>query len=147
MMERFNPLNRRNRNLIKPSNFVNMVDDFINDSLETGKNMFMDTFKVDVKELNHEYIVEAEVPGVKKQDIDLRLEDDRLSISVNQESKENEVEDYYIHRERRFSSMERTLYLPHAKQDGVSAKLEEGLLTVRIAKEGKPDNSLKIEIE
>lgn len=146
MMDRFNPLNKRNRNLIRPSTFVNMVDDFINDSLVSGRNPFMDTFKVDVKEMHNEYVVEAELPSIKKQDIDLRIEDDRLWISVNQESEEKE-DDNYIYRERRFSSMERTLYLPKAKPEGVSAKLEEGLLKVTVAKEGKPDNSFKIDIE
>lgn len=147
MMDRFNPLNKKNRDLIRPSNFVNKVDDFINDSLVAGRNPFMDTFKVDVKEMDSEYIVEAELPGVKKQDIDLRLDEDRLWISVNHEAEETAEDDYYIHRERRFSSMERTLYLPKAKPEGVNAKLEEGVLKVTVRKEGKPDNSFKIDIE
>ena len=50
-------------------------------------------------------------------------------------------------RERRYSSMSRSVYLADAKQDGVKANLENGVLTVTVPKESKPNNSLKIDIE
>lgn len=86
-----------------------------------------DTFKVDVEDNGNEYLIEAEVPGIDKKDINVELNDGKLMISItrdeNSESKKN-----FIHRERRYSSMSRSIYLEDAKPDGIKAKLENGLL-------------------
>ncbi|UOQ45463.1 Hsp20/alpha crystallin family protein [Halobacillus salinarum] len=144
------PFNNRNRSLRKdvPGNLFNMIDDFFNDSWFPTRNPMLDTFKVDVKETEHQYFVEAELPGVKKEDIHLRLNDGRLTISVHKEENVEEKDhDTYIHKERRYDSMQRSLYLEDAKSDDVSAKLEDGLLKITVAKEDNPDNSRNIEIE
>src|SRR5699024_1062231 len=145
--------NRKNRSVVSasPWNPFNMIDDFFNESPLLSRNLVSDPFKVDVKEMDNEYLVEAEVPGMKKEDIDLSLNDGRLSIAVNrkQEVETNDNDDSYIHRERRYDAMQRTLYLVDVKSDEVSAKLEDGLLKVTVSKDEKqPDNNSKrIEIE
>jgi HSP20 family protein len=127
--------------------FYNMLDDFFSDNLLPSRNLLKDTFKIDIEETDSEYRIEAELPGVKKEEIDLGIEDDNLSIIVNRTETSNEDGKNYIHRERRSSSMGRRVRLANAKLGDVRAKLEEGVLTVTIPKEEKAASSRKIDIE
>lgn len=90
---------------------------------------------------------EAELPGIKKKEIDLGIEEDNLCISVNREEEVNKDGTNYIHRERRSGSMSRRIRLVNAKLDETKAKLEEGILTVTIPKNEKANSSLKIDID
>ena len=145
------PFNRRNKSLERAETgfdgFYNMLDDFFSDSLMTSRNLFRDTFKIDIAETDSEYAIEAELPGVKKEEIDLDIENDNLCISVQRSEEVNKDENNYIHRERRFGSMSRRIRLADAKLDEAKAKLEEGVLRITIPKDEKAKNSLKIDIE
>ena len=145
------PFNRKNSNLARTGkgyeDFYNMLDDFFSDSLLPGRSLLRDTFKIDIEETDSEFRVEAELPGVKKEEIDLGIEDDSLCISVNHSEEVSQDSKNYIHRERRLSSMSRRVRLANAKLDGITAKLEEGVLTVTVPKEEKANNARKIEIE
>jgi len=87
------------------------------------------------------------LPGIRKDEIDLSIEDDNLCISVNRTEEVNKDNKNYIHRERRASSMSRRIRLANAKLDEIKAKLEEGVLTVTILKDEKASTSHKIDIE
>ena len=146
------PFNRKNNNLARTGtgfeDFYNMLDDFFNDSLmPSSRNLLRDSFKLDIEEKENEYIIEAEIPGVKKEEIDLSIEDENLCISVNRSEESNKESKNFIHRERRASSMSRRVRLANAALDEIKAKLEEGILTVTIPKYEKSANSRKIEIE
>jgi len=145
------PFNRKNNSIARTNtgfeDFYNMLDDFFNDSWMPGRSLMRDTFKIDIEETDSEYRLEAELPGVKKEEIDLGIEDDNLCISVNRSEEINEDGKNYIHRERRSSSMSRRVRLANAKLNETKAKLEEGILTVTVPKDEKAVNSRKIDIE
>lgn len=146
------PFNRRNSSLARSGtdfeDFYNMLDDFFSDSWTSpGRSLLRDTFKIDIQETDSEYRIEAELPGIKKEEIDLGIEEDNLCISVNRNEEVNEDGTNYIHRERRSSSMSRRVRLVNAKLDETKAKLEEGILTVTIPKNEKANSSLKIDID
>jgi HSP20 family protein len=124
-----------------------MLDDFFNDTWSPRRSLMYDTFKLDVQENDKEYCIEAELPGVKKEEINLELNEGRLTISINREESIDEEKKNYIHKERRFSSMQRSIYLADAKGDGVKAKLEEGVLNITVPKQEKLDSTVKINIE
>ena len=107
----------------------------------------MDTFKIDIQDNENEYIVEAELPGVEKDEINLSLEDGKLNISFSKEESIDESDKNYIHKERQFSAMSRNVYLADADPEGINAKLNNGVLSVTIAKKVKPDTSISIDIE
>ena len=140
------PFNR-NRNLQETGydNFYDMLDDFFNDSF-SRRNLQLDTFKLDIQEEDKQYVVEAELPGVKKDEIDVSLNDGRLTISVEHNENSENKEKNYIHKERRFSSMKRMIVLADASPNHISAKLDEGLLRIIVPKVEKTDNTKKIEI-
>ena len=142
------PFNKRNS--LRPrgfENFYDVLDDFLNDSWLTGKNASYGTFKVDVQEGENEYSVDAELPGVMKEEINVKLDDGRLSIAVQRSEKNEEEQKNYIHREIRTSSMERVLYLQDAKSDGIKAKLDNGILNIKVPKKDKANRTIKIDIE
>jgi len=146
------PYNRRNRGLVDRgfgdfSDFYNMMDDFFNDGWLSRRFFPRDTFKVDVQENESEYLIEAELPGVEREEINIVMNEGRMTISVQREENIKEEKKNYVHRERRFSSMSRSLYLDDAKSTGIKAKLENGVLSIKVPKENKPNKSVKIDIE
>jgi HSP20 family protein len=127
--------------------FYNMLDDFFNDTRPIRRSLSRDTFKIDVQDNEKEYIIEAELPGVAKDEISLQFNEGKLSIAINKEENIEEEKKNYIHKERRVSSMQRSLYLADAQADEISAKLEEGVLTLTVPKQNKRDSSVKISID
>lgn len=143
------PFNRT-KLTVKPSNFndfYNVIDDFFNDSWLPNRSLINDTFKVDVQETESGYLIEADLPGVKKEEIELDFNEGKLSIHIQREENKNEETKNYIHRERKVSSMKRAIYLQNAKPDGIKAKLEDGILKLTVDKVNKDEVRQKIEIE
>lgn len=103
--------------------------------------------QVDVRETPDGYVITADMPGVKEDDIDVHVEEGRLTISgARHETKERDDETFHI-AERHFGTFTRTFVLPReADLDKIEAKLERGVLTVTVPKraDAKPR---KIEIK
>ena len=95
--------------------------------------------KVDVREEEDDYKLEAELPGVSESDIDVKVENDLLHISTEMEEKKEEKNEEknegYLLRERRRSSYHRSFVLPKdADGEKIEANFRNGLLTLRIPK-------------
>ena len=78
-------------------------------------------------------VVRAEVPGIKPEEIEIKVEDDMLTISGEHEETEEEQEKDFLRRERRYGAFSRTVSLPagvDAKK--VNAKTHDGILEVTI---------------
>ena len=143
------PFNRKNTNLARAGfdDFYNMLDDFFTGDLMPGRSLLRDTFKIDIQEKDNEYLVEAELPGISKDEIDLNVDNDNLCITVNRSEETNKDGKNFIHRERRATSMSRSIRLANAKLDEISAKLDNGILNITIPKAEKAASSRKIDIE
>ncbi|KUG19664.1 MAG: Hsp20/alpha crystallin family protein [Methanomicrobiaceae archaeon] len=91
---------------------------------------------IDVREHEDEVLVAADLPGVEKQDIRVRLLDPRtLRISTERrEEREEEREGFYL-RERTYGAMSRAVPLPaDVTEEGVSTSFTNGVLEVRLRK-------------
>ncbi|MEI6100552.1 MAG: Hsp20/alpha crystallin family protein [Eubacteriales bacterium] len=142
------PFNRNGLGLpVDIRGFYDLVDGFFSDSWLPARNLVFDTFKMDVKEDEKSYNIDAELPGVKKEEINLALHEGRLTISVVREENVEDKKDNYVHRERRYGSVERSIYLADANPEGIDAKLEDGLLKITVQKQGKDDRHKHIEIK
>ncbi|NLB19976.1 MAG: Hsp20 family protein [Clostridium sp.] len=142
------PFNKRRKDLLSNDNSLfNMLDDFFSGSMPMMRSLDADTFKVDVKDMGENYEVTAEMPGIKKENLEINLDDGRLKIRVHHEEESEEENKNYIHRERRVSSMERNIYLQDADDENIKAKLDQGILHISIPKKEDVDTSKKIEIE
>jgi HSP20 family protein len=88
---------------------------------------------VDVEETEDAWIVEAELPGVDKKDVDVQLRDSQLTIAG--EIKERERKGILRRRTRRRGRFEYRVTLPgEADADGIDAAMHDGVLTVRVPK-------------
>lgn len=143
------PFNRRSSSLIPTGfdDFYNMLDDFFSDSWFPRRILERDTFKVNVQQNDTEYLIEAELPGVTKDEINVELHDGRLTISVEREEKVDEEKKNYIHKESRYCSMRRSMYLADAETKGIKAKLENGVLSIIVPRQPQAVKPEKIEIE
>ncbi len=140
------PFNRKNTSLIGSGfdDFYNLLDDFFTHPRRT---FVADTFKVDVQENEKGYIIEAELPGVKKEEIEVSLNEGRLGISIERREDIEEEKKNYIHKERRYSSMNRCIYLKDASGEDVKAKLDEGVLSIAVPKLEKKETSVRVDVE
>ena len=87
----------------------------------------------DVEETDDAYTVEIDLPGVAREDVDIQLDDRRLTVSGDIEEKERKG---ILHRRtRRVGRFHYSVTLPgDVDADGVSAQLHDGVLTVRVPK-------------
>ncbi len=104
-------------------------------------------FRMDVIEKEDEYCIEVELPGVKKENINLSYSGDILVVSYSVKDRHDEEDVNYLHRERVASSSSRSLRLDNAKFDKAKAKLDDGILSVKIPREKIADNYRKIKID
>ena len=88
---------------------------------------------VDIEELEDAYVVEADVPGVKREDVNIEVSGNELTISG--EIKVREREGVIRRRTRRVGEFEFRVVLPNeVNAEGIDAKLNDGVLTLRIPK-------------
>jgi HSP20 family protein len=96
---------------------------------------------VDVLESKDAYLIRAELPGIKKEDIKVEVKDGNLVLSGEMKSEKPAEGVEYRHVERVAAKFWRSFTLPeNAKQDGIQASYKDGILEVRVAKaeEAKP---------
>ncbi len=94
---------------------------------------------VNIEETENSYHVEAELPGVKKEDVDVSLKDDYLIIKGEKKSFSEEKKDQYRRIERSHGNFYRTIALPSdINKDEVNAELKDGLLLIDIKKSQAP---------
>ena len=143
------PFNRKRNDLMNIGfdDFSNMLDDFFTGSWPIQRSLAGDTFKIDIQDNDTEYTIEAELPGVKKEDVEITLNDGRLNLSVKKEEVSENKSKKYIHRERKYAQMSRSILLADADDEGIKAKLEEGVLTIQVPKKQHEDTSKRIMIE
>lgn len=139
-MSKLLPSNKRNSSIVP---FENLIDSFFN----WAPLQEIETFKVDVREEIKHYMIEAELPGVDKQDIEIDFHDGRLNININHMEESEEESKNYIHKERRSASAHRSIYLASATGEGITAALDKGLLRIEVPKEGGGSHKKRIEIK
>ena len=101
----------------------------------------------EVKETPEAFVVKADVPGVREEDLDISLHDSVLTVSGSRQAEERKESEGYALYERQFGSFSRSFSLPDiADGERIEAKLDSGVLTLTVAKkaEAKPR---KIEIK
>ena len=102
------------------------------------------TPSIDVSETPTAYLIKAELPGVKKEDVHLDLEAGVLTIT-GERKQEQEHKDEKFHRvESSYGSFMRRFTVPEdANTEGVEATYKEGMLTVKLGKKPVPEKQTK----
>ena len=122
-------------------------DDFFKDPFFSGFSAIGSPIRANVKETDKEYIVEAEIPGVKKEDIMINITDDVLTLGVDMKEEKNEESEGYIYKERSSGSYKRCFHVRNIKNEDVKAQYTDGILTVVLPKNDIESGTRRIEIE
>ena len=103
---------------------------------------------VDVYEDEHKVTLKIEVPGIDEKDIDVRVENNTLTVHGERKIEKEEKEENYRRVERQYGSFTRTFNLPSTvDHENVQADYDKGVLKVKLAKkaEAKP-KQIKINV-
>lgn len=128
-----------NRNWLSPFNNDFWGDRFFNQIIPKTFGDFFRTGNfgpsIDVKETDQEIILEADIPGVNQEDLDITVEDNVVILKGETKRVETREENSYHLSERRYGSFYRTVPLPvEVKSDQATARYRNGVLELRIPK-------------
>lgn len=120
------PFERRSDN-----NLFDVFDRFFEQS-----SAALPDFRTDIRELDGSYLLEAELPGFNKEDLNLELKDGVLTISAThkEESEEKDEQGNYLRRERRYGSYSRSFDVSGIDEQNISASYENGILKLTLPK-------------
>ncbi len=90
---------------------------------------------VEIQDKGKEYCVRAELPGIKKEDLDIDIDKNYITINAKKEEEINEEENSYKKSEFRYGEFSRTVYFPEEIDvDKTEAKLDKGVLKIEAPK-------------
>ena len=125
------PFDRRTPN-VAPFDPFRMFEDL--DRSFFGSTPAVSAFRTDVLDSGDAYTLEAELPGFKKEDIKIDIENDCLTISAERKADNKEEKDSYVKRERFYGSFSRSFDVSGINVDGIEAAYNDGVLTVKLPK-------------
>ncbi len=133
LLTRFDPLREINE-LRRGFDYLNSVMNSLDEqSMESGISAFTPT--VNSRETEDAYFIEIDLPGVKKEDIEIDVKDNVLTVSGERKVKEEMKEENYYKIESRYGKFTRSFTLPkNVNIDKISANSEDGVLEIKIPK-------------
>lgn len=144
----------------KPDTFMNTLNEEINTILKRSfDSVFPEyvleketkglTIPVDIKEFDNEYKVRVEVPGVKKENIEVELNKSYMTVSAKKEEEKEEKSKKYHKTEFAYGNYSRTIYFPHEINVSQSeAHLDKGILRLDLPKlKSEEEETKKLEVK
>ena len=124
------PFEHTDRDLYR--SFDNFARDFFGSS-----NASLPAFRTDIQDKGESYLLEADLPGFRKEDINLDLKDNILTISAThqEQSEDKDEKGTYLRRERRCGSFQRSFDVTGIDAAGITAAYENGVLMLTLPKE------------
>jgi len=128
-----------------------LLDRFFSNTAFDGdrESAFLTTWNpsVDIKETKDEFVVQAELPGLKKKDVRITYKDGVLTIEGERKQEKEEKDKNFYRVERQFGKFYRAFQIPGAiKEDQIQAKFKDGLLTIRLPKSDE-EKAREIEVK
>lgn len=122
-----------------------LFDGFLTPTRGNGDNTHETAWtpRVDLAETENEYVIHVDVPGLKKDDLEINFHDGALAISGERKFEHTDEGENrkYVRIERSYGRFYRSFTLPQAvKHDAIGARFEDGVLTITVpkAEESKP---------
>ncbi len=110
----------------------------------------IDEFKTDIREEDGNVILEADLPGFKKEDVHVDLDDNFMTISAERHSdyEQKDKQGNYIRCERSYGSFSRSFDITGIDREQIKASFENGVLTLTMPKQTQPQiTSRRLEIQ
>ncbi|MBB3129876.1 HSP20 family protein [Paenibacillus rhizosphaerae] len=116
---------------------VKSFNDVFSDDWFTSFKGSLTSFKTDIRETGQSYLVEAELPGFQKEDIEISYAEPYLTIKAVRKEDNNvdNRDEQVVRRERRYGEYTRSFYVPDIDADGINASLKDGVLNMEIPKQ------------
>jgi len=112
-------------------NVSRWFDDFLTEPVLGRSNLPA----VDLRESDAQYLMEVELPGLAEKDIEVKLENNLLTVSSRKEEKTEEKKNGYLLRERRSAHFSRSFVLPEdVEREKIAAEFKNGILTLTFPK-------------
>lgn len=103
--------------------------------------------EIEVHQEGNRWIVQADVPGLRREDVSVEVRDDQLMISGERRSQSERNEGRYYHSERSYGTFTRTIPLPEgANLESASASFENGVLRIELEVPEQQQRARKIEV-
>ncbi len=118
------------------------VNDWVDEFLSPNHS-----FKMDVSQHDDAYHITADLPGIKKDQLTISYDQERLSIEVTSQEHDEKETKNYIHKERRHVNMKRAIYLADIDEKNIKARLEDGVLSVHVPKKSPVETRVLIDVE
>lgn len=129
--------------LVPRRNNFDLFDDFFDEDFFTKKEKNL--MKTDIVEKKDKYIVDVDLPGFKKENINLSLNNGYLDISAKVEREEEKDEHKILRQERFYGECSRSFYVgDDIKEEDINAKFNNGILKIEIPKKEEKDKSKEI---
>lgn len=136
---------RANHNIARREN-RGYFEDFANDFFrpffgDFGMMADQRLMKVDVKDEGDRFVLEADMPGMKKDDLKVEVNDGVLTIAANYDENTEQKDDQtkYVYRERRCGSMRRSFNVEGIQEEGITAAFKDGVLTLTLPKRAEAE--------
>ena len=129
--------------MLVPRRDFDLFDDFFNDPFfKGGEKRPHPLMKTDIKETENSYIIDVDLPGFDKKDIQIDIEGGYLNINAKTDnSKDEDEKGKFIRRERYYGECSRSFYIGEdVEEDDIKATFKNGILTLDVPKIKEEDN-------
>ncbi len=120
--------------------FGNLLD-------EIFENRQSSPMRTDIYEKDGKYVIEADIPGFKKENVKIDYDKGHLTITAYQDDEKKEEEQDYIRRERYYGELTRSFYIGEVDEKKIKAKFSDGTLQLSFPKEEPKQTTKLIPIE
>ncbi len=111
-----------------------MFDEMERSFFGNSNHAAVSAFRTDVTDTGDAFVLDAELPGFKKEDININVENDCLTISAERKIDEEEKQKNFIKRERYYGSYSRSFDVSGVNVDGIEAAYNDGILKLTMPK-------------
>ena len=123
--------------MLVPRRDFDLFDNFLNDPFfKESERLSHPLMKTDIKETEDSYIIDVDLPGFDKKDIQIDVENGYLNINAKRDdSKDEEDNGKFIRRERYYGECSRSFYIgDNVEAEDIKANFKNGILTLEVPK-------------
>ena len=134
-----------------PRFMPNYLDNMFDDFFTPARTDDFSRMKCDIYLKDNNYIMEMDIPGFNKEDVNIEIDDNDYLTITAEKSTSNDSEDEdknYVRKERSYGKYQRSFYVGDIDKEGIDATFENGILKVTMPKKEEEKSSKKtIEIK
>ena len=129
--------------LVPRRNNFDLFDDFFDDGFFPKKESNL--MKTDIREKSDKYLVDIDLPGFEKENINLSLNNGYLNISAKVDKEEDNDEERFVRKERFYGECSRSFYVgDDIKEEDIEAEFKNGILKIEIPKKQIEDKEKEV---